>query len=570
MSDLAPEFLRRLRFTPARDLVRGRISGRLDLMATIARSGLPTEAQDLIRRVVKRTRLWMLEKVAVADELIAHFTDGLENGSSIQTLLEKFGNERQAAKLIRRAKKRNRPLPWHVMRGLGWIIAAMLAIYGIMAARFILGRPSPKIDYVAAMNRLNVGLADNEKGWLIYRQAILGIGPRANSKEAEDRLTEVFDARPGSEHWPKVGPWLAEHARVLELTREATAKPRLGFIYGRNGSIRDEQLWPAKGTEHWYAPSPTAGAVVSVLLPHLNDLSQLSHALEQDARFARERGEAARVMSDIMAMQNLARQLHADASFVVTDLVAIGILNRALDVTEEAVGDEKLKLSDEDLQKLAHQISRPKLASDLITFEGDRIMVHDLIQRCYTDDGNGDGHLTLEGYRFMKTIGPVIARPGGSRASDFWHETFIATATPAMSESRRDARKHYDGVMNLADANVHRPMRQANWKVYEQQAPETPDVIRQLRQALGVVFGTHLASAQRSAERTLGHRDGLVIGIALELYRREHGQYPTGLDELVPKYLPTTPADRITGEQVKYRIIDGKPCVYSVGMDRKD
>src|SRR5205814_3611926 len=144
-------------------------SGRLDVMATIARSRLPTPAQDLIRRVVKRTRLWMLEKVEVADELIAHFADGLETGSSIETLLEKFGNERQAAKLIRRAKKRNRPLAWHVLRGLGWIIVVILAIYAVLAARFVLGRPSPKVDYVAVLNKPILAVAEDQRAWPIYR-----------------------------------------------------------------------------------------------------------------------------------------------------------------------------------------------------------------------------------------------------------------------------------------------------------------------------------------------------------------------------------------------------------------
>ena len=30
------------------------------------------------------------------------------------------------------------------------------------------------------------------------------------------------------------------------------------------------------------------------------------------------------------------------------------------------------------------------------------------------------------------------------------------------------------------------------------------------------------------------------------------------------------PADRITGDPVKYRLLGGKPVVYSVGVDRKD
>ena len=68
----------------------------------------------------------------------------------------------------------------------------------------------------------------------------------------------------------------------------------------------------------------------------------------------------------------------------------------------------------------------------------------------------------------------------------------------------------------------------------------------------------------------MGHRDGIVAGIALELYRRQHGEYPQTLDVLVPQYLPQVPADRINGEAVKYRLVNGKPLIYSVGADHDD
>jgi len=42
------------------------------------------------------------------------------------------------------------------------------------------------------------------------------------------------------------------------------------------------------------------------------------------------------------------------------------------------------------------------------------------------------------------------------------------------------------------------------------------------------------------------NRDGVFIGLALELYHREHAKWPESLSELSPKYLPTLPADPIT------------------------
>lgn len=71
-------------------------------------------------------------------------------------------------------------------------------------------------------------------------------------------------------------------------------------------------------------------------------------------------------------------------------------------------------------------------------------------------------------------------------------------------------------------------------------------------------------------EILLGERDGIEAGLALEAYRRVHGEFPQSLSQLVPQLLPVVPIDRITGDPVKYRLIAGKPVVYSVGADRLD
>jgi hypothetical protein len=87
------------------------------------------------------------------------------------------------------------------------------------------------------------------------------------------------------------------------------------------------------------------------------------------------------------------------------------------------------------------------------------------------------------------------------------------------------------------------------------------------------LLATLTPKLQRSAqiaEQTLGERDGLLVGLALELYHRRHQRYPDTLAQLTPGLLPAVPADRITGEPLKYRLVEAKPLVYSVGVDRID
>ena len=56
------------RTTPWIDILRGRMSCRLDVAALVEASDLPAAARQRILDIVKRTRLWRIEKVNVAGD----------------------------------------------------------------------------------------------------------------------------------------------------------------------------------------------------------------------------------------------------------------------------------------------------------------------------------------------------------------------------------------------------------------------------------------------------------------------------------------------------------------------
>src|SRR3954453_18346502 len=128
-----PTFWQRARHTPMRDAIRGRMTGRLDYDRAIERSGLPVAARDLIRRVVRKTRLWRIEKADVAVELIAHFPDGIEAGQTPTELIAAFGDARRAGNLTLRAKRRGPGLAWHAMVFARRAFLVLIAIYSLLA-----------------------------------------------------------------------------------------------------------------------------------------------------------------------------------------------------------------------------------------------------------------------------------------------------------------------------------------------------------------------------------------------------------------------------------------------------
>ena len=60
------------------------------------------------------------------------------------------------------------------------------------------------------------------------------------------------------------------------------------------------------------------------------------------------------------------------------------------------------------------------------------------------------------------------------------------------------------------------------------------------------------------------------VAIAVELYRREHGDWPQTPAQLVPAFLPEIPTDPFAEATVRYRHLDDGVVIYSVGPDGED
>lgn len=568
MSDTLPRSSIRTAFRRAltRDLFTGREVVRIDVERRINEAPLPDAAKEVVRRTVRRTRLWSGERADVADELIAHFLDGLAAGETPDALIASFGDERHAARLIRRAKRRNRPLAWHALRWLGWGSVALVVAYLGLGVYFHLGSPSPSVDYIAQLNEPAARLPAERRAWPLFREALLKLDGQSDPHFNE--LRALLEARPGWRRWPEAVAWLERNAGVLEPTRRAADRPVLGFVLGPAGDAYDPALYLG-------APPPAASTpdrdrkhtpLVSVLLPHLRGLNVLALALAADAAQAREAGDRERLMRDLAALSKTAEHVGRDEGrFLVGKLSGLRIRSYVLAEIGQTLDERPALLTDADLRDLAHQLAGPRTAADLLSLEGERMFFYDVAQRIYTDDGDGDGRMTPDGLQLLRQITsqwPVELDPLMIAAGP---------STLMLTASRREAVDAYDRLMDQAQTSFAQPLREAG--------PSKADA------TLATFEGSRLATArylpitvlapathavQEAAERYLGRRDGVLVGIALELFHRRHGGYPTALGELAPGLLPEVPLDRISGGPLRYRIVDGRPVVYSTGADGDD
>lgn len=566
MSEAYDSIWRRWRFTPWRDILRGRITGRLDRKRIIAQSGLPAPAVDCIHNVVKRTRLWRLEKSQVAQELIAHFADGLEAGHSADELLESFGDPRQAARLIRRAKIRLRPLPWHVIKWTRRALAVVLLLYAGLAAMYFMQSPRVTTDYLPVLNRVASSLEEDERAWPLYAQALLGLGV--------DRFRDEIDraSRPGDEHWDELVAYMQAHHEDIELIREASQRPGLGYVMGFQWDEWMHRLRPDEGEQMRVREQDKLldKLLYVVPLPTVSLLHRIARLLAADAHLATLNGEPDRAYDDIVAMFAIAEHAR-ETPLLINGLVCVHIHTLAYRLTSDLLQEHPEVFTNDQLRDLAHRIGRIN-GRNLITFEGERASFYDVVQRIFSDDGHGDGYLTSVGFQNLKSMRDFARQDRGTLGdlSDYLQVAARPAASRFTMASRREVVVMHDHIMDTMEREFHIPMREQptstayagfdNWSEFDRHAymPLTifmPALSRPLRVRI---------------ERYEGTQDGVLIGIALQRYHREHGRWPDTLDELSPALLPQVPVDRITGGPLHYRIVDDRPMVYSVGVDLDD
>lgn len=77
----------------------------------------------------------------------------------------------------------------------------------------------------------------------------------------------------------------------------------------------------------------------------------------------------------------------------------------------------------------------------------------------------------------------------------------------------------------------------------------------------------------RYVERIAEGQAGLLAadaGLAATRFRKDHGHYPQGFDDLVPEYLAQVPMDPFDGNPMRMKSVDSGLIIYSVGNNLKD
>ncbi|HCO95757.1 MAG TPA: hypothetical protein DIU00_17725 [Phycisphaerales bacterium] len=141
---------------------------------------LPACAVEYVRRLLKKMRYRRKVRDDVEAELKAHFEDELKDCKSdkerqqrARYLVADFGDMKLLAILLRRAKKRCRPLWRTVIARTFQAIGVLILCFIVYAVWFSFGEPTIRVDYIRLLNQMNQPqLLDQDNAWPHYEKAI--------------------------------------------------------------------------------------------------------------------------------------------------------------------------------------------------------------------------------------------------------------------------------------------------------------------------------------------------------------------------------------------------------------
>jgi hypothetical protein len=539
--------------------------------AVLGASGLPRELQDLVRLVVSHCRLSKREKSQAAAMLCDRFAEQLDAGRTVQQITGELGEPRVVARSLSRDVRRNRSLSVRIFRrgvqGVVLCLLLLIAAYGYYFVRFNFGKPNIARNFAQEHNDRVLARPEAERAWPIYRQLLPGW--KHLTYTDEEGTAGYPDLVPGTPGWDAAVANHKANAAAIETIRRAARLPVLGY------PLREDDDPFIVASEPDFAGDPVVDSPASVAsnpplreenLRHLGKIQFFARTLRFDAMHAAATGDGRRVTDNIAAMLGLGAQLR-DSKFLVSDLVSTAVTSRGLGTLGDILAKYPAVLSDSQLTELAALLAPAAGESNpfLVRFEMQRQVLQDILQRSYTDDGEGDGVLTAEGVGFIATLD--IAPPPPGMGTSFG----LATLGPLVSQwmaNRAELTRYFDDAV----ASVERFMQLPLWERTSdlQIGTHHPGSIDRIRFWIAEILLLATDKVALGPEFALQERDAIRTAIALEQFKRARGGYPATLAELTPALLAEIPPDRYSGKPLCYGLTDGKPRLYSIGVDRID
>ena len=518
---------------------------------------VPAAAAGFINRVISKMRYRRRVCRDVRAELAAHFEDELrgcktdeEGQQKALEVIAGFGDVKMLAVLLRRAKKRCRPLWRTVVARTFQIIGLLLLCLILYTIWFSTGKPTISVDYLAMLNRMSrPEVSNKDNAWPhLEKAASLYVDPNQDLKKKIPAFTNIvspeyrdFAGLPEADRNA-----ITEYVRVNEQAwREFVAASSKSCCYHEYGfdpncSDRDKWMW-------------------SIIVPHLREFKGLAHVGVWRCRIDIARGSIGEALNDCLTMARNAGHLQR-LSTIVEQLTGLSLSNlanqeilRTLESTDLTTGQLK------DLQGQLAQVYAD--GYPFIKVESEKIFFHDLVQHLFTDGGLGGGHLIPAGW----------AEISDDREDERMFLVPLSLAA-SMVHARRDETLEVGD--RIYDEQIIKLARMTPYQRHRKNVPSADDILTSLSSRKFFLLHFIVPTFDRTFEFAFrvkaSHQATLTI-LALARWRAEKGEYPASLGQLTaPGFLDELPMDPYSDKPFVYKKTGDNFTLYSLGPNFED
>jgi len=503
---------------------------------------LPAVAAEYIDRVVKKMRYRKRVRREVQEELADHFYEALKDCTGdeekelrARQLIAEFGDAKMLGILLRRAKKRCRPL-WRKVLVRSIQAAGILILYIIIcSSRFFIGSANITTNYAK-------WYTDKQKQG---RDELLNAGPyfdrAAAMLEAKwlDILGEQYGIWPGDMNDADrlaLRQVLTEAGPALAMLAEGVKKP----CYWKDYAAGPEFLAEEAGLP---AINPK---LMDSMLDSLGKYRQLAYLLTARALLNAYQGDVASAFEDTLTLTGFGLHLQ-DKGMLIAQLVGVAIealaSNRVFEIlSRTTVTSATLERMQSELEKLYARHDRP------IALDGEKVFWYDIAQHVFTNDGRGGGRVLYNGLPYIFTKWPDA----------IWG---------LVSFGYPDRNQFLERV-NSFFSRAEEPFDKTPWQRQAEKVTDRQEIYNPLM--LGVLG----PAIDRIAEITWWlrtSRKALITALAAQRFKVETGRYAASLAELVQAgYLRTIVDDPYGPGPLSYRKTEDGFVLYSFGENMKD
>jgi hypothetical protein len=358
--------------------------------------------------------------------------------------------------------------------------------------------------------------------------------PMTNRNELDSATNRPWKV----EELPDAAEWLERNNQLLAKVRSAVARP------------------------HYYTPLvPQDGRVMEILLPDIQHSREFARLLAADAMLSLESGDEAGALDNSLAMYRLSSHV-GNGWTLIELLVSYAIRRMALNVEIEYLQSVQPSAAKRKFwQRKLKSVPKLRTVSESVDI-GERFTLLDIVSAVAQNaDTSMIGGMLGEEIPDLTAAEALLLKVRLNKPAFDFNRIMIAT------------NKHCDqmvAVLKIADPEK----RKAGFELIRKRQLMAKEGVKRIKslgtltdrelEQVGIDFIVGLASPSiervREAELKMqGQQDVVDIAWALSAWSAAGNQWPTELSELVPKYLPSVPNNRLTNKPVRYAV-DGKSC----------